>query len=102
MDASTCEAPLSHVMIEPLPEGADSLMFSMTKHRDRTCLTDDDVEGLNYLYPSCHSALDEANRVRRNPLPCSRLIALPRAPLTRPVPRSRGPRPAHAARAPPG
>ena len=28
-------------------------MYSMTKHQDNLCLTDDDLEGLNYLYPTC-------------------------------------------------
>ena len=28
-------------------------MYSMTKHRDNLCLTGDDLEGLNYLYPTC-------------------------------------------------
>ena len=32
-------------------------MFSMTKHRDRTCLTSDDLEGLNFLYPTCEGAM---------------------------------------------
>jgi hypothetical protein len=46
------------VVAEPLPADSDTIMFSTTKHRDRTCLTDDDLEGLNFLYPSCAGALE--------------------------------------------
>jgi len=57
MDNVTCSLPLDHVQLEP-PISAEtnrdtSVMFSVTKHRDRTCLTDDDLDGLNFLYPSC-------------------------------------------------
>ena len=34
-------------------------MFSVTDHRDRTCLTADDVEGLHFLYPMCEGAIAE-------------------------------------------
>ena len=44
MGPETCMYPLNHVEYQPLPEGADSIMFSVTKHRDRTCLTEDDLE----------------------------------------------------------
>ena len=30
-----------------------SIMFSTTTHRARACLTQDDLDGLNYLYPAC-------------------------------------------------
>ena len=33
-------------------------MMSTTRHRDRTCLTADDLEGLNFLYPSCVGAAE--------------------------------------------
>lgn len=63
---AVCEDPLSpkHVEYAPLPEGHDSIMYATTRHRSRTCLTKDDLEGLNFLYPTCNdglfgSALDE-------------------------------------------
>ena len=31
-------------------------MFSMTQHQDRTCISPDDLEGLNFLYPVCEGA----------------------------------------------
>jgi hypothetical protein len=53
--SDTCTKPLQADFIElsPLPAGSDTIMYSQTKHRSRTCLTADDVEGLNFLYPSC-------------------------------------------------
>lgn len=66
MGDSVCNMPLSETTIEwipnsdrkdcsNLPDGDphDSIMFSVTKHRSRTCLTADDLEGLNFLYPLC-------------------------------------------------
>ena len=44
MGPDVCMDPLRHVKLQPLPEGADSIMFSVTKARDRTCLTADDVQ----------------------------------------------------------
>ena len=44
MGPDVCMDPLSHVKLQPLPEGADSIMFSVLKHRDRTCLSADDVQ----------------------------------------------------------
>ena len=44
MGPDVCKDPLRHVKLQPLPEGADSIMFSVTKARDRTCLTADDVQ----------------------------------------------------------
>ncbi|KOO25682.1 hypothetical protein Ctob_011641 [Chrysochromulina tobinii] len=35
-----------------------SIMFSLTTHKSRTCLSADDLEGLNYLYPVCSGAFD--------------------------------------------
>ena len=54
---STCNSALDHVRLNKTRDVADSLMFSMTKHRDRTCLSVDDLEGLNYLYPTCDGAM---------------------------------------------
>lgn len=44
MGPDVCMDPLRRVKLQPLPEGADSIMFSVTKARDRTCLTADDVQ----------------------------------------------------------
>ena len=33
-------------------------MFSLTTHKSRTCLSADDLEGLNFLYPVCSGAFD--------------------------------------------
>ena len=40
-------------------------MMSTTKHRERTCLTDDDLEGLNFLYPTCAGAQAKPNCIKR-------------------------------------
>ena len=53
MDASTCHNPLAHVELSTPVEGADTLMNSVAAHRPTTCLTADDLEGLNFLYPAC-------------------------------------------------
>eukprot|EP00966_Prymnesium_polylepis_P074367 1725910-Prymnesium_polylepis.1 len=58
---ATCLAPFRHVALSGARGGsvaagsaaATSIMHSMAKHRDRTCLTADDFEGLNFLYPNC-------------------------------------------------
>ena len=64
MDASTCLSPLQHVALAPFPEESDSIMFSVSKHRDRTCLTEDDVQGLHFLYPLCEGATSEPNCIK--------------------------------------
>ena len=51
MDNASCWAPLQQVELGALPSGADTIMHSTTKHRDRTCLSTDDLEGLSFLYP---------------------------------------------------
>ena len=48
--------PLDHVSLNRVQSLGDSIMYSMTTVRDRTCLTADDLEGLNYLYPACTGA----------------------------------------------
>ena len=61
-DARTQE--LDHVSLTAVPGATsaadddvrDSIMFSVTQHRDKTCLSPDDLEGLNYLYPTCEGA----------------------------------------------
>jgi len=34
----------------------DSIMYSLTTHQARPCLSQDDLDGLNHLYPSCNYA----------------------------------------------
>jgi len=58
-DAPICLNPMQYVELKPLPEEADSIMFSTTRHRGRTCLTDDDLDGLNVLYPMCGGAVEQ-------------------------------------------
>ena len=55
MGPGVCLDPLGHVALAPNLTGVlgDTIMHSMTKHRSRTCLAADDVEGLDFLYPSC-------------------------------------------------
>ena len=56
MNAGTCMNAFSHVHLNQTQDIRDSIMFSLTTHRDRTCLSVDDLEGLNYLYPVCDGA----------------------------------------------
>jgi hypothetical protein len=59
MGADTCTDALSHVYLNQTRRSRpDSIMFSMTQHQDRTCLSWDDLEGLNYLYPVCEGAFE--------------------------------------------
>lgn len=56
MNQSTCVNPLDYVELSsPFSVQNASVMFSVTKHRDKTCLSVDDMEGLNFLYPSCQN-----------------------------------------------
>jgi len=57
MGNATCWRALDHVELAPDKDLGDSIMYSMTTSRDRTCLTSDDLEGLNYLYPTCDGTL---------------------------------------------
>lgn len=53
MSAELCERPLSQLeAVANQTYTTDSIMFSTTTVRARACLTDDDLDGLNYLYPS--------------------------------------------------
>ena len=70
MSAATCAAPLASVEFAPPATAADggeldSIMFSLTKQRARACLSDDDLAGLNAVYPTCNDAL-----VKRAPPSC--------------------------------
>ena len=71
MDESTCHDPMAHVRLSPLRSGTpqeDTVMNSMTAHRPVTCLTRDDLEGLNFLYPTCDPAEVVASPVCTKPL----------------------------------
>ena len=54
--------PFDYVSLNKVQTLGDSIMHSMTTVRDRTCLTADDLEGLNYLYPSCTGAFSVDER----------------------------------------
>jgi len=56
MDAFTCTSPLEHVELKSLDEGEASIMYSLTVFRDTSCLSESDLEGLNFLYPTCSGA----------------------------------------------
>ena len=60
MNGTTCRSPLDHVVLSPPVKASTnretSVMHSFTKHRDRTCLLQDDLDGLSFLYPSCANA----------------------------------------------
>ena len=64
MDASSCLSPLWHVALAEFAADSDSIMFSVSKHRARTCLTEDDVQGLHFLYPLCEGATSEPNCIK--------------------------------------
>jgi hypothetical protein len=49
-----CEDPLyADVELARHPDGYDTIMKATAAHRPRTCLTQDDFDGLHTLYPSC-------------------------------------------------
>jgi len=45
--------------INPSTGNRWALMDAIDKHNPRTCLTDDDLEGLNTLYPTCSGAITQ-------------------------------------------
>ena len=54
MRSSICTEPLASLeKLGNVSQLADSIMFSTTTHKARACLSSDDLDGLNYLYPSC-------------------------------------------------
>ena len=55
---STCCFPyaMDYVYLNQTQDIKASIMFSTTTHRSRTCLSADDLEGLNFLYPVCSGA----------------------------------------------
>ena len=65
LNSSNCMFPWDGVY-SGLPPGAEinpltgqrfSIMDAVDQHNPRTCLTEDDLEGLNVLYPTCSGAI---------------------------------------------
>ena len=53
MGAAICASPLTDLETNTSASPAPSIMFATTTHNARACLSADDLDGLNYLYPSC-------------------------------------------------
>lgn len=53
MGPKICHNPLDYVELALPIEGTDTFMNSVAEHRPSTCLTPDDLEGLQFLYPTC-------------------------------------------------
>ena len=60
MNATTCSYPLDHVRLAAttVEAATESIMFSRSLHRVRTCLSVDDLEGLNFLYATAAEDCD--------------------------------------------
>jgi hypothetical protein len=66
MNQTSCTTPLNHVLLSNTATAAtapehlptESIMFSQSLFRYRTCLSADDLEGLNFLYPTCSGAFE--------------------------------------------
>ena len=69
MNQTSCTTPLNHVLLSNTATAAtapehlptESIMFSQSLFRYRTCLSADDLEGLNFLYPTCSGAFEPLN-----------------------------------------
>ena len=64
MDNASCWAPLQQVELGALPSGADTIMHSTTKHRDRTQPHGRRPRGLNHRQPIYDGAATEPNCVK--------------------------------------
>ena len=53
----TTTLPPSALLIPPLPPSSPSIMEAFTQFNPRVCITEDDLEALNTLYPDCSHAL---------------------------------------------
>ena len=67
MNASTCEYPWDAVRegvpsaeVEPITGVRNSIMEAFTQNNPSVCLTQDDLEALNVIYPQCKYALNGA------------------------------------------
>uniref|UniRef100_A0A7S3B6Y8 Uncharacterized protein n=1 Tax=Haptolina ericina TaxID=156174 RepID=A0A7S3B6Y8_9EUKA len=74
MNASTCMNPWDYV-VEGVPPGAKinpltgnrySIMDAVDLHNPRTCLTEDDLEALNVLYPTCSGAITQPTCLKQS------------------------------------
>lgn len=60
MGPESCHDPLAFSTPPDTAAAADapySLMHSFTRHPSEVCLTEDDLHGLNFLYPTCDNAI---------------------------------------------
>ena len=57
MNASTCGSPMSPEYVEQTSEQFPSIMRTFTQRMDFVCLQQDDLDGLNHLYPMCEGAV---------------------------------------------
>lgn len=57
MNASVCHRPFDHVALTGPPADRMSIMHSLAQHSPRTCLTEDDMQGLHTLYPRCETTV---------------------------------------------
>jgi hypothetical protein len=56
MSGATCRSEALHARgMADAP--AESMMLRLAQHSQHGCLSDDDLEGLNFLYPTCDGAL---------------------------------------------
>lgn len=68
MGNATCETPSNYLRLAPGGPPGTSIMRAMAEHHSSTCLSDDDLEGLHALYPTCNDAA-----VARRPV-CTKVV----------------------------
>ena len=65
MNNLTCQRPFDHVYLNQTERGLpDSIMFSMTQHQDRTCLSADDLEASTICTLYARAPLDPCGHGR--------------------------------------
>ena len=57
MDSNVCHRPFENVELTKYSSSSLSIMHSLTQHSPRTCLNEDDMEGLHVMYPRCESTV---------------------------------------------
>ena len=60
MGPESCHDPLAFSTppdTAPAEDAPYSLMHSFTRHPSKVCMTEDDLHGLNFLYPTCDNAI---------------------------------------------